>query len=253
MSANTTDTPLPWVENVVVVGAHKDENNHPMAKVAVCTIDTGNMQGDIVSKDFLENQLGFPKSRFRELKGTEKRGAVVGNNIPEAAIHLTWYHKKGSRAFHDMRFLIAPHSDADLVIGAQSIWKYNLLTVPYLMSKNVAKEQVAMSTGNNKKDEGWASLGRNFNSSHIELLGIETRKRRAQDDKRPKEYDLDAKRFEICTAERDNVSKELLDTIKEQLEELIMDAKCGVEDSERAADSEAQNGKAADEKKSFQL
>ncbi|PQE14315.1 hypothetical protein CJF30_00006904 [Rutstroemia sp. NJR-2017a BBW] len=150
MSANTTDTPLPWVVKVLVLGAHKDENNQPIPKTAVCTIATGNMQGDIVSRDFLENQLGFQKSSFLELKGTEKRGAVgiTGDiMLPKGAINLTWYQKKGSGDFRDMRFLIAPLSGTDIVIGAHSAWKYKLLTAPGLRGENVTTTQVGMSTG----------------------------------------------------------------------------------------------------------
>jgi hypothetical protein len=76
MSANTTGTPSPWVEKVLVLGAHKDENDCSIPEVALCTIATGNVLGNIVSKEFIEKNLGFPKSSLLELSKTEKRGAV---------------------------------------------------------------------------------------------------------------------------------------------------------------------------------
>jgi hypothetical protein len=80
-----------WVEQVLVHGAHKDANDHPITKVASCAIATEDVEVNIVSKEFLENHLGFSESSFLELKGTEKRGAVgiatysrVGHN---ATVH----------------------------------------------------------------------------------------------------------------------------------------------------------------------
>jgi hypothetical protein len=81
------------------------------------------MQGDIVSRDFLENQLGFQKLSFLELKGTEKRGAVgiTGD--------------------------IMVGKDSTSRCYTHSAWKYKLLTAPDLRGENVTTTQVGMSTG----------------------------------------------------------------------------------------------------------
>jgi hypothetical protein len=54
--------------------------------------------------------------------------------IPEGAIYLTWYHSNSTRVFRDMRFLMLEHPMHDLVIGARSIQKNNILDVPNLAS-----------------------------------------------------------------------------------------------------------------------
>lgn len=102
----------------------------------MCTIDTGNIQGNFVSQKFLVEQLGVPPADFRPLTERERRG-IIGTAqqgfIPQGAVYLTWYHSRSSRVYHNMRFLILPNVHADLVLGAHSIHKYNLLTVPNSM------------------------------------------------------------------------------------------------------------------------
>jgi hypothetical protein len=103
---------------------------------AKCTIDTGNMQGNIVSRRFIE-VLEYPESAFCPLTKEEEAGAtsVTGHRlIPQGAIHLTWYHKKSTRVFRDMRFLVSPNEHFDLIIGTWSIQKDRLLDVPNFMA-----------------------------------------------------------------------------------------------------------------------
>jgi hypothetical protein len=62
---------------------------------------------------------------------------ITGDKFtPEAAIYLTWWHKKSTRVFRDMRFLISPQKQFDLIIGAHSIRAHNLLDVPNLMARD---------------------------------------------------------------------------------------------------------------------
>ncbi|PQE32701.1 hypothetical protein CJF32_00008289 [Rutstroemia sp. NJR-2017a WRK4] len=148
--------PSPWIHHVYVLAARHDTQNHPVPKSAVCTIDTGNMQGNLVSRE-LVNRLGYSESNIRDLTQAERRGAVGITNdklIPEGAIYLTWYHKRGTRVFHNMRFLISPHPHADLVIGAQSILKYDLVTAPNFMSGAVPNDggTIAVNTGIRDKE-----------------------------------------------------------------------------------------------------
>jgi len=107
---------------------------------AKCTIDTGNMQGNIVSRKFVEEVLEYPESAFCALTKEEEVGAIgiTGHQlVPEAAIYLTWYHKKSGRVFRDMRFLISPNEHFDLIIGAGSIQRDRLLDVPNLMANTM--------------------------------------------------------------------------------------------------------------------
>jgi len=90
-----------------------------------------------VSREFVERVLEYPPKRFRKLTKEEERGGtgITGDlHVPEGAIYLTWYHKNSTRVFRDMRFLISPSSDCDLIIGARSIQKDGILNVPCLMA-----------------------------------------------------------------------------------------------------------------------
>jgi hypothetical protein len=133
----------PWILPVHVHSSRKDTDRHQVTKVAKCTIDTGNHQGNIVSRDFVVNVLEFPEANFRPLNEKEKKGAIgiTGNKfVPEAAIYLTWYHSKSTRVFRDMRFLITPNPHCDLIIGAYSIQVNQLLDVPNLIARSDGPE-----------------------------------------------------------------------------------------------------------------
>jgi len=96
------------------------------------------MQGNIVSREFVEKVLGFPSSSFRKLTKEEESGGtgITGeSHIPQGAINLTWYHNNSTRVFRDMRFLISPAQNCDLIIGAWSIQKDKILDVPCLAVK----------------------------------------------------------------------------------------------------------------------
>ena len=127
----------PWVLPVVVLSPRKDTDKVQVKKIGKCTIDTGNTQGNIVSRSFVEHVLEFPKSSIRELTEAEKEGGsgVTGHRlVPEGAIYLTWYHKKSTRVFHHMRFLISEYPNYDLIIGARSIQEHGIQDVPNLMA-----------------------------------------------------------------------------------------------------------------------
>jgi hypothetical protein len=130
------ETFSPWILPVYVLSTRKDTEKHQVPKEAKCTIDTGNMQGNIVSRAFVENVLEFSEANFSELTTAEKEGGTSATGhtlIPDGAIYLTWYHKKSTRVFRNMRFLVSSNQHCDLIIGARSIHKDKLLTVPNLM------------------------------------------------------------------------------------------------------------------------
>jgi len=106
-------------------------------------IDTGNLQGNVVSKAFVVDVLGYPESSFQPLTKLEEAGGTGATDhklIPQAAIHLTWYHSNSTRVFRDMRFLISDYPMYDLVIGSQSIHQNKILDVPNLMTKIMPSE-----------------------------------------------------------------------------------------------------------------
>jgi hypothetical protein len=72
-----------------------------------------------------------------ERGGTTISGAL---HIPQGVIHLTWYHKSSTRVFRDMRFLISPAPNCDMIIGAQSIEEGKILSVPCLAANGKTDE-----------------------------------------------------------------------------------------------------------------
>ncbi|RDW57281.1 hypothetical protein BP5796_12731 [Coleophoma crateriformis] len=135
----------PWVLPVFVLSSRMDTGKHNLPKLARCTIDTGNQQGNVVSREFVETVLEYSASNFCELTKEEEKGgrSVTGHIlIPDGAIYLTWYHKKSTRVFRNMRFLVSPIGNYDMIIGARSIKKDNILDVPNLMvDKLFSKEK----------------------------------------------------------------------------------------------------------------
>ncbi|RAL60734.1 hypothetical protein DID88_009840 [Monilinia fructigena] len=82
----------PWVLPVLVLSSRRDTDKQPVPKRAKCTIDTGNMQGNIVSREFVEKVLEYPESNFVPLTAEEKEGGfgVTGHKlVPQGAIYLT--------------------------------------------------------------------------------------------------------------------------------------------------------------------
>jgi hypothetical protein len=138
--------PSPWILPVHVVSNRQDKDRHQITKIAKCTIDTGNMQGNIVSRDFVENVLEFPFTSLEKLTGEEQKGgtSITGDlHTPLGAIHLTWYYSSSTRVFRNMRFLISPAPHCDMIIGAQSIQREKILSVPCLMGGPVGDQEGA--------------------------------------------------------------------------------------------------------------
>lgn len=139
---------------VYVLSTERDEHRHAIPKEAKCTIDTGNLQGNLVSRAFLVDVLGYSEADFHELTREEEDGGtgITGHRlIPEGAISLTWYHSNSSRVFRDMRFLISEHPIYDLIIGAHSIRENNILDVPNLMTHH---DGIVFSTEDDALREG---------------------------------------------------------------------------------------------------
>jgi hypothetical protein len=87
----------------------------------------------------LEDVLGYSPSNFSELLYNEKKSEVgITGHTLIGAIHLTWYTKSSTRVFRDMRFLISPNAVCDLVIGARSIVKDNILPGAKILENNLS-------------------------------------------------------------------------------------------------------------------
>ena len=119
--------------SIHALSTRKDEKDYHVPKLARCTLDTGNHQGNLVSKKFLMKDLEYSDSELLPLNPSEKNGGLSASNhqlVPEAAVVLTWYHPGGTRLFRNMRFLVMSNTQYDFVIGARSIAKHYLLSPP---------------------------------------------------------------------------------------------------------------------------
>ncbi|EHL01062.1 hypothetical protein M7I_2982 [Glarea lozoyensis 74030] len=122
----------PWIPTVHVLSREKDEDGRFEEKIAKCMIDTGNLQGNLISKDFLVQHLGHSESEFMQLKESEKAGSSVSGHqvTPEGAVKLTWYHPSSIIIYRDMRFLVMENAMYDMVLCAQAIEKHKIVNPP---------------------------------------------------------------------------------------------------------------------------
>ncbi|KAF2627733.1 hypothetical protein BU25DRAFT_421702 [Macroventuria anomochaeta] len=123
------DEESPWIVDIHVSPKFNSLNYHK----TLCLLDTGCSHGNIVSKDFVD-ALGFTESDYQDLSDLESQGGVTmaGQPFPvEAAIFLSWHHNTSLKRFRQMRFLISSHArNFEMIIGAQTICKYNLMSRP---------------------------------------------------------------------------------------------------------------------------
>lgn len=98
-----------------------------------CLLDTGCSHGNIVSKELVK-QLGYTEADYQELSAAESREAITLAGQPfavEAAILLSWHHNTSLKRFCQMRFLVSSEAkNYDMVIGAETIERYHLLSRP---------------------------------------------------------------------------------------------------------------------------
>jgi hypothetical protein len=200
----------PWILPVYVLSREQDEYRHLIPKEAKCTIDTGNLQGNIVSKAFVVDVLGYTKTDFHKLTKEEEDGGagITGHKlIPDGAIYLTGYHNNSTRVFRDMRFLVSEHPMYDLIIGARSIWKHNILDVPNLVNG-----------GGGGWKAGWTGAGKrptNDTLNELESTKIAAKKELTKwgnkrsdykDDNKPVPLEIE-KNFTACETKFDDAKK----------------------------------------------
>ncbi|KAI9773864.1 MAG: hypothetical protein M1840_006090 [Geoglossum simile] len=120
---------FPWIQTIHMLPSDKAGIGHQQAR---CLLDTGCLQGNLVSEEFAR-KLGYTESDFRPLRPRESNGgtsATGHTHMPKGALHLTWYHNASPRLYSDMRFLVSPSQQYEIVIGAHSILKYKLVSHP---------------------------------------------------------------------------------------------------------------------------
>jgi len=122
----------PWIPSVHVLSKEIDKDGRFVEKIAKCMIDTGNLQGNLISKNFLLQHLGYCESDFAKLKDSDRAGSSVSGHpvIPDGAVKLTWYHPGSVRIYRDMRFLVLENATYDLVLCAQAIEKHKIVNAP---------------------------------------------------------------------------------------------------------------------------
>ncbi|KAG9244115.1 hypothetical protein BJ878DRAFT_542609 [Calycina marina] len=89
--ASTFDTreESPYIILVQALSANKDENGRFEPKDARCTLDTGNLQDNFVSRYFLANTLVYPDNLLLPLTQSEQNGgfSATGHKlVPTAAV-----------------------------------------------------------------------------------------------------------------------------------------------------------------------
>ncbi|KAJ4986324.1 hypothetical protein SVAN01_08141 [Stagonosporopsis vannaccii] len=118
------------------------KNKSTRYKTTRCWFDTGCFQGNIVSKDIIE-ELGFDESDHIPLSTRERQGGKTMNGTihnVDAAILLTWHHNTSPK-FKDMRFLISSTLDSTMIIGVRSIVRHSIMSPPVFMSTDEPKKR----------------------------------------------------------------------------------------------------------------
>ena len=123
----------PWIKSVFVLSKEQNRLKNFIPKEAICIIDTGNSQGNTVSKDFCLQTLKFTEADFKPLTTSEQKDGFAMNSssvTAVAAVELSWYRETGVKVFRDMRFLVLEETICDMTIGAKTIAKHKLLNEP---------------------------------------------------------------------------------------------------------------------------
>lgn len=128
----------PWIATVVVLSKKEDEEGKSTHEVAKCVLDTGNLQGNLVSKSLLIQHFGYDESDIEPLENSDMIGLSVSGHLvePVGAVKLSWYHQSSPRVYRDMEFLVTEDSIYELVLCAQDIENHKLLSPPNFSSSN---------------------------------------------------------------------------------------------------------------------
>ncbi|KAH0557187.1 hypothetical protein GP486_005023 [Trichoglossum hirsutum] len=81
--------------------------------------------------------------------------------MPEGVLHLSWYHNTSPRLYSDMRFLVSPSQEYELVIGARSILKHKLVSYPNFGMTSV---QLITDKSRDKLTQAEAKLSNELNT-----------------------------------------------------------------------------------------
>lgn len=119
---------------MLIVSAYKRNSSEYIS--ARCVLDTGCVQGNIISAD-LAHRLGFTDIDFQPLTPREEEGGMVATGEVHkvmGTIRVSWFSSTSPKVFNTMRFLVSETANVDLVIGTRSITKERLLLPPNLMA-----------------------------------------------------------------------------------------------------------------------
>ncbi|KAF2177270.1 hypothetical protein K469DRAFT_720828 [Zopfia rhizophila CBS 207.26] len=130
--------PNPFIQHVIVYP--RRGSNVAQRHEAQCTLDTANLQGNIISAKFAKG-LGFatyePLRESEEVGGTGLNGQI--HNVVGAVL-VSWCHHTSTQVYRNMRFLVSETANVDLVIGSHSIVKYRLLSPPNFCTSKDGKK-----------------------------------------------------------------------------------------------------------------
>ncbi|PSN70379.1 hypothetical protein BS50DRAFT_632272 [Corynespora cassiicola Philippines] len=151
-------------------------NKHSEAR---CMLDTGCIQGNIVSSEFVR-ELGFEESDFKKLTQREEKGGKSASGhiiVPKGAVYLSWHHGSSGR-YRDMRFLVAPNVDFDIIIGSRALTKYDILSPP-----NFGSVGARMWKNDKDTDEEYDKLRSDEAKLKSEFENLEEELKDAKDEK----------------------------------------------------------------------
>lgn len=170
--ANITQFCSPWIPSVWVLSKEKDTSNRYVQKMAQCTIDTANLQGNLVSRDFLLKELGFSESDFKPLKNFHRHGVSVSGHavVPDGTVKLTWYHGNSPRVFREMRFFVVPNPLCELVLGARVIQEYGILNPPNFQNGVKDVPHVDDTKGKSSMEESSKYSNFPLDPTYVELI-----------------------------------------------------------------------------------
>lgn len=126
----------PINKDVWVSPKHNSSDYHK----ALCLLDTGCFQTNIVSKQLIE-KLGYTEADYEPLGETESSGSTTlsGELITfDGVIRLSWHHNTSTHRYHRMRFLVSSSTNCEMIIGVRSITKYHLLREMVLVTEPAA-------------------------------------------------------------------------------------------------------------------
>lgn len=119
-------------EYILTVTVFPKEPTEDFRQRAKCVLDTACLQGNIISRR-LADSLGFDQREYEQITEREKQGGTVATghkHYVHGAIRVSWSYGTGTEIIRHMRFLVSENEHLDMIVGARSIRKWNLISPP---------------------------------------------------------------------------------------------------------------------------